>query len=151
MSLLEWLFESRDPGPVGDVQYGQPEPDEDEEPPKRGWVWAMTIAGLVLLGVCLYGVLHDWTNLSSFQLVWRLILLTLYVFVGFYVTIRPDYSNMGWLGGAIDNPFRFSDDANRTLAVLQVLLLPGKLMAYGLIMGWLIGRYYWRRFRRSRR
>lgn len=38
-----------------------------------------------------------------------------------------------WLGGLIDHPFRYSDDINRLLIFLSLLLLPGRMVAMGLI------------------
>jgi len=41
---------------------------------------------------------------------------------------QPDYSNTG-LFGFIDHPFRWSDDANRFLVFVRVLLFPGRIAA----------------------
>lgn len=32
---------------------------------------------------------------------------------------EPDYNNIGWLGGLIDHPFRFSNDINRNLIFIK--------------------------------
>lgn len=52
-----------------------------------------------------------------------------YSIAGYFVLPKPDYSNVGWLGGLIDNPFRVSDDFNRMLIFITVLLLPGRLIS----------------------
>ena len=42
---------------------------------------------------------------------------------------EPDTSDLGWLGGLVDNPFRFSDNINRFLLFLLIVLWPGRLVA----------------------
>lgn len=54
------------------------------------------------------------------------IALVVYHFLGYWIRPVPDYSNLGYLGGAINNPFRISDNFNRTLVGLRFLLLPGQ-------------------------
>ncbi len=38
-------------------------------------------------------------------------------------------SNVGLLGGLIDNPFRYTDDLNRMLIVLFILMYPGRVIS----------------------
>ena len=52
-----------------------------------------------------------------------------YCLLGFFLRPEPDTSNMGWLGGLIDNPFRYSDDINRFLLFLKIFLVPGCFFA----------------------
>jgi len=65
----------------------------------------------------------------------RLCFFALYVIVSHLLMATPERTNMGWLGGLVDNPFRISDDFNRLIFLLQILLLPGKLIALALIIG----------------
>ena len=53
------------------------------------------------------------------------------LFVAYFVNPKPDPSNVGWAGGLIDHPFRWSDDQNRMLLALNVVLLPGRLAVAG--------------------
>ena len=69
------------------------------------------------------------------QLIFKLGGLILYVLTSHKLTAKPDYSNVSWLGGLLDDPFRSSDNINCWLVYIQ-LLLPGKLTAYSLVMGW---------------
>ena len=85
MSIFEWLFERRNPGPIGDLDVGRP--------PRGG---ADRVAS-------------------------------------YFLHPEPDYSNLGWFGGLIDNPFRYSDDLNRGLAFLFTFLWPGRFVANALI------------------
>jgi len=38
-------------------------------------------------------------------------------------------AGVGWLGGLVDHPFRYSDDVNRILLFLLVILLPGRFLS----------------------
>lgn len=60
--------------------------------------------------------------------VWGAIFIV-YCVIAFFVRPEPDTSNMGWLGGLIDNPFRISDDMNRTILFFKIALLPGLFIA----------------------
>lgn len=128
MSFWEWWGERYNPGPVGGF---------DPEPPKvvrnrlLSFVCFLLACGLLgawfyfLGGRCLPG------RGGLFALA---VLGTLaYLLVGFFFFPRPDWSNMGLLGGLIDRPFRYSDDINRMLFFLQILLWPGRV-----IMMWLV-------------
>ena len=41
--------------------------------------------------------------------------------------------NIGWLGGLMDHPFRYSDDINRGLLGLKLILMPGRLIAESVV------------------
>jgi len=62
-----------------------------------------------------------------------LAIAVVYLLMGYFINPRPDYNNMGWLGGLIDDPFQFSDGYNRFLAFLKFFLLPGRFMAQSLV------------------
>ncbi len=147
MSLLEWFLEPANPGPVGDVEVDAPEPD-DEEPPKKWVVWLTMGLGLLVVGVGLYGVFYNLLYAGAGQIILKLCSLILYVILSHRVTVRPDYTNVGWLGGVLDNPFRISDDFNRRLIFLQAVLFPGKLMAYALIISFLIVKNRYKRHKK---
>ena len=52
----------------------------------------------------------------------------IYGLVAYLVTVRPRLDNVGWAGGLIDRPFRWSDDVNRTLVFIGVVLGPGRFV-----------------------
>ncbi|WP_080057911.1 hypothetical protein [Spirosoma aerolatum] len=148
MSFLEWFLEPNNPGPVGKLEVNAPEP-EDDEPPKKWLMWVAIGIGLILVGISLYAVFYN-LGYAGFRTVFvKLCFLAIYVLLSHSITATPDYTNVGWLEGLIDNPFRISDDYNRWLIYIQVILLPGKLMAYSLIMSWPIGLYIYRRLKKQ--
>nr|WP_295928256.1 hypothetical protein [uncultured Dyadobacter sp.] len=144
MSLVEWLFESANPGPVGKVEVNQEEPGDGGKPPQKWLIYAATLIGLFLACVGLYWVGYHRPNDSAGTILVRLCCFALYVVTSHFVNAAPETTNVGWAGGLIDNPFRISDDYNRLLVLLQVFLLPGKLIAYGLIIGWLLSRHFFK-------
>jgi hypothetical protein len=129
MGLLELLFEKSNPGPIGEMSAHGKKPEE----PKRGelmfkWIVSIAIIGLVFKS----------TVSSSGAAIGFIIILTIYCFAGYLIMPKPDYSNMGWAGGLLDNPFRFSDDINRMLFGLKVLLYPGRFVAVTLVQTFLL-------------
>ena len=40
-----------------------------------------------------------------------------------------DMNNLGWAGGLFNKPFRISEDVNRFLLFLKIVLLPGRFVA----------------------
>jgi len=148
MSLLEWFFESSNPGPVGDVNINTPDPD-DGGPPKKWFVWITVVIGLIVTGGVMYWLFHNFADEGIHYIILKCCYLTLYVVISYFVNFTPDHTNIGWLGGLIDNPFRISDDFNRWLLFAQIILLPGKLIGYSLVMSWLIGRYYYKKLKRN--
>ena len=57
-----------------------------------------------------------------------LALLT-YCVGGYAVRPQPNYNDVGLLGGLINNPFRISDNINRWLIAVLVVLAPGRFVA----------------------
>ncbi|ADB38119.1 hypothetical protein [Spirosoma linguale] len=136
MRWLAWFLEDK-PGPVGKLQVDAPEP-EDQRPPKKWMVWATILLGIGCWEVGLLWVVAQWPWLRVSQGLLKVGSLSLYVWISYRLSARPDLSNLGWWGGLLDNPFRSSDNVNRWLLYLQLLLVPGKLMAYSFVMGWII-------------
>jgi len=127
MSLFEWLFESQNPGPVETIDRQHKEPHSSGTPPILTVIY-FTIA-LFFLAVPLY-LVHFPTHFGDRWGLYVSILAgeIIYLILGFFVRAQPDASNAGWLGGLIDNPFRISDDFDRFLFFLKIILLPGRLI-----------------------
>lgn len=124
MGLFEIIGESFNPGSTGSVGIGG-----RQRPPRSNGerMVRFIIASILLLGSV--------TGLC--YLVWPLTLtalaaifggLALYLLLGYFVRPRADTENLGLAGGLIDNPFRYSDDINRSLLFFQIVLWPGRFI-----------------------
>lgn len=114
--LFGWLFERRDPQPVGTIEGGHPPPFTG----RRLFVALRGLAGAALIG---WAVLLAFGSTRPLRM---LGLLATYLVVAYLVHPRPDRSNLGVARGLIDHPFRWSDDKNRMLLGLQIVLYPGR-------------------------
>lgn len=133
MGLFEWFGEVRNTQPRGSIGKGSGFP----EPPYNNvaWIWGVIATSLVLLlyyKTVFQGIdVFNWPDrLLGF------ILISSYLWVSYWVFVKPNYENVGWLGGLIDHPFRISDDYNRFLIFLQLLLFPGKFLSQGMVVLW---------------
>lgn len=126
MSLFEWWWERSNPGPTGSLDV-----HGDGEIPMISVAWSairfgftlVVFAGVTLgaaLGTGVPEPLYGAAAAAGF---------VLYLVAGYFLRPNPDLSNLGLFGGLIDNPFRYSDDQNRNLLFLAMLLFPGYLLA----------------------
>ncbi len=128
MSLFEWLCERNNPHPVGEVGgYGNCR-DRSR--------LSCIITGFISIAVtCLGPILYMQQDLDAD---WRIALgifvgTCIYAAAGYSLKLSPNYDNMGWAGGLFDNPFRYSDDVNRTLLFFKIALVPGRLLGIGFV------------------
>ncbi len=84
----------------------------------------------VILGVPLYMLITGATLLSAAI---GLGVMALYTLLGYFLRPPVDTNNLGWAGGLINNPFRFSDNVNRMMLFLRVALWPGGVLGRGLV------------------
>jgi hypothetical protein len=123
MGLFEYLFERKNPGKVGSIK-------KNNQGTKH--VNILTLIGKLFVSLVIIGVLFYMTVMQNFHLInvaFFIIILFLYCYISYKYIPRPDTSNVGWLGGLMDNPFRYTDDLNRMLIVFLVLLSPGRFIA----------------------
>ncbi|PCJ58161.1 MAG: hypothetical protein COA79_14170 [Planctomycetota bacterium] len=74
-------------------------------------------------------IINKYTDVSLGTLGLILVGLFVYCLAGYFIKPKPDTSDMGYAGGLIDNPFSFSDDVNRGLLTLKIILIPGVFFA----------------------
>lgn len=127
MGLLEYLFERKNPGSVGEIQKNRP-------PSERGdviWVvLKLMISIAITCGLFYITVLQDFSLGKALIFI---LIYTVYNIISYRYVPRPDTSNMGLLGGLIDHPFRYTDDLNRSLLFLSILLYPGRFISTTLV------------------
>jgi len=59
--------------------------------------------------------------------------LVIYSVVAYLIRPKPDMNNLGYFGGLINRPFDYTDDWNRFLLNLKVLLLPGVIISEAIV------------------
>ena len=123
MSIFELIGEFFNPGPVGSIDVEVQHKASLRAP---GIVVLHAVVSSVLLALLIAFVGIPTGVLGTAACV-------LYVVVGTLLRPRPDYRNVGWLGGLIDHPFRISDDLNWILIVIMILLAPGRFIGAGLV------------------
>jgi len=123
MSLFEWIGESVNPGPTGSVDF-----EPGARPQRtRGAVLFRFVLALVLVGVA-WGIVFSLAGAGLATFAYCLVITFAYATIGYLVRPRADRSNLGWAGGLMDDPFRYSDDINRSLLFLAILLAPGRFV-----------------------
>lgn len=122
MGLIELIGELIRPGEIGTVDITKREKEK-----RIGILIVKTILSIAsVMGIyyLIYGISFHIKELLLFVVV-----MIVYSALGYFILPRPDYSNVGWLGGVFDNPFRISDDINRMLVFILIILIPGRLIS----------------------
>lgn len=126
MSFFEWWAERRNPGPQGRMEvHGDGEIGAIVLP------WTLLRFGFTLLlavAVPTAAIFAD-TPVDPVRGVLAFAGFVVYLLAGYFLRPKPDMTNLGYGGGLIDNPFRISDDRNRSLLWLAFALTPGYLLA----------------------
>jgi len=137
MSLLEWLGESIDPGDIGSVKTGaRPRGPRTRRAIIGCFVFASLLVGLWMF--VLWALLYP--HSIAGRAIWSVLTL-LYLTISYYVHPRPDMSNVGFIGGLVDHPLRWSDDINRLLIYLDILLEPGRFVAESTVDMFMLLKY----------
>lgn len=120
ISLLELFAERRKRHPLGTI-------DTAPAVRRQGSKPLVLFRGLLALALLVLAVtIVLLADSSAGERVAWLLLLVLYLAIGASLYPKPDYRNVGLLGGMIDHPFRFTDDLNRCLVVLLVVFWPAR-------------------------
>jgi hypothetical protein len=130
VGLLEWLGESFTPGPIGKVEFEGPVAHSGT----RGAALGRGALGLVMLVAVLVGLRLAFPSREAGAVILRSV--GIYLLISFFVRARPDRSNVGGFGGFLDHPFRYSDDINRSLMFLAVLMAPGRFVTGSIRDAW---------------
>jgi hypothetical protein len=136
MSLLEWLGESYSPEPLGEVEIGGG--------PRARARWAVVVCFVLaaaLLTAWAYVVLYVWQVRSPEWLAINAGVVLAYLLLGYWVHPAPDMENLGMLGGLFDHPFRYSDDLNRHMLFLLIVLWPGRFISESIMDTFMLCRF----------
>ena len=128
MGLFEFFFERRNPGPIGELATGPEPPGSRHDLVLRCVISAMLLGGWIFVLVNIATTPGGLGAGAFFTVV--------YLVVAYFLHPEPDSSNLGWFGGLMNNPFRFSDNVNRWLMFLSVVLWPGRMVSGTLMDLW---------------
>lgn len=122
MGLIEFIGESIRPGKIGTVDITKGKKEK-----RIGMLIVKTILSIAIVAVLYYlifGISFHLKELLLFAAV-----MAIYSITSYFILPKPDYANVGWFGGVFDNPFKISDDVNRMLVFVMVILMPGRLIS----------------------
>lgn len=129
MSFFEWIGESYNPGPTGSIE------NEASKPSKKSRL-VVIISFIISMTVIIWISLTFLGDLNYVELERVLVLiavLLVYCSLGYLLNPKPNYDNVGWFGGMMDNPFRISDDFNRFLIFIKIFLWPGRFITASIV------------------
>jgi len=122
MGLFEILFERANPGKIGVVEKNSKRP----EPVDPSVLIIQIIISLIFIWLVYHVTTRNYLSLGN--VIKFVAIMSGYCILSYYIIPKPDTSNIGWLGGFIDNPFRYSDDLNRILFVFLIIMYPGRFV-----------------------
>ena len=129
MDLFGWLLERNNPGPTGSLE-------SHDNGRERTHLSIITggMASMIILIASFYAVVHhNGFHLKALGI--SAVLIIAYLLIAYRVKPVANTNNTGVLG-FINNPFRYTDDINRFLVFLKILLYPGRLIGIGLADFW---------------
>jgi hypothetical protein len=127
MGWFEWVGEMFSPGDRGGVAIR-----ESGRVERPVWLVVTRLAvTLAVLGGLGYGVFTHVAPLTAENLALLAAPVFAYCLIAYLVRPVPDMDNLGW--GLFDDPFQVSDDFNRMLLWLAILLWPGRFIAESLV------------------
>ncbi|MHB1037414.1 MAG: hypothetical protein ACYC35_22985 [Pirellulales bacterium] len=126
LTYFEYLGEQTDPKPIGSVEINT----EHDTRKKPAWLVLLKLFGLLAIFAVGYLILLPSIPLPLWQSAVMVTgVLLVYSAAAFFLRPEPNTDNLGWLGGFFDDPFHYSDDVNRWLWGLHMLLGPGRFVS----------------------
>jgi hypothetical protein len=129
MGLLEWVLEPMNPGPTGTIETGTGR----QAPPAPPVIWLRFVVTITILAAVIVLTIYYVVPYLFCSGWFLLLLLGAYLLAGLLLNPKPDMTNIGWAGGIIDNPLRYSDDINRSLLMLKIILFPGRFFSLSIL------------------
>jgi hypothetical protein len=129
MGIFEIIGELTNPGPVGKVDL-----NDNDYNIRQKLITIRFIVSLIIIGLIEYLLIiqTNWDN-DSANILWVNIGLFIYLLISLIINVKPDYDNLGWGPFLINNPFRYSDNINRSLVILNLLCAPGKFISKSIV------------------
>jgi hypothetical protein len=133
MGLFEYLFERKNPGNIGSIQKNEQKLDRNINIPILIFKLIITLS---LLGGAFYVTVYQ--NFTVSNLLAFVVIMLVYCIISYLIIPKPDTSNVGMLGGFLDNPLKYTDDVNRMLTFLLIILYPGRFISKTIIQTFML-------------
>jgi hypothetical protein len=98
---------------------------------KNSVMLRLFVSSLLIAGF--YFVLHEYIAASDKKMLHGTLGLIIYSSISYFFRPEPDMNNLGYFGGLINRPFDYSDDWNRFLLWLKIILLPGVIISESIV------------------
>ncbi len=129
MGIFEIIGELISPGSIGKMDF-----NDKEYEIRQKFIPIRFIISLIIIGIIEYLFVFQKEYFNDFsQLLKVNTFLIIYLLIASVIRIRPDFDNLGWVPFLINNPFRFSDNINRFLVILNILFMPGKYISKSIV------------------
>jgi hypothetical protein len=131
--LAMGIFENRDelftPGPTGTIDF-----DDKEHEVRQKYIPVRFAIALIIIGTIEYFLVFESGKTNDYYYILLVnIFLIVYLLLAAIIRVKPNTENLGWVPFLIGHPFRFSDNINRFLVVLNLLFLPGKYVSQSIL------------------
>ena len=130
MSLFEWWGESHNPGSIGGVDV------QDLSQARKPHAGLAIVKFGLAFASCVAVPLVVATQVPEADLLQvggAFMGFVTYILLSTMFTPRPDMTNIGYAGGLLNDPFRYSDDLNRGLLMLLIFSAPGRFLGSGVV------------------
>ncbi|MFY7899162.1 MAG: hypothetical protein ACOVNY_03185 [Chitinophagaceae bacterium] len=131
MNIFEWLVERRKPNAMGKISVDNLDDFQKDIP--LFWQIIIVLFGFAGIGWFFWITIVENEIMQSWK---AIVVFAVYLLIARYIKSKPNMRNMGLFGGLINHPFRYSDNINRMLFLLEAILFPGKIMVAALQIVW---------------
>ncbi len=129
MGIFEIIGELINPGSIGKMDF-----IDNEHKVRQKFIPIRFTISLIIITIFEYLLVFQTDYYSDFIYILKVnSFLVVYLLIAYIIRIKPDYDNLGWIPFLINNPFRFSDNINRFLVILNVLFMPGKYISKSIV------------------
>jgi len=129
MSIFEIMGELINPGSMGKMDFKY-----NDQNIHQKFIPTRFAISMMIIGIVEYLFISQSNSYNNFGYIMKAnAFLFIYLLISFKINIKPDYKNLGWIPFLINNPFKFSDNINRILVILNIFFMPGKYVSKNIV------------------
>ena len=131
MGIFEFIGELISPGPVGSIEVKNEDNGNDI---RQKFIPIRFAISLIMIVAIEYLFINNASLANSLNYILKVNAgLAIYLLISYFINIKPDYGNLGWIPFIFNNPFRISDNINRFLVILMLFFMPGKYISRSIV------------------